>query len=144
MSTDSSTAESAEPSDSTASSAPGWSKRDHAALPAVALGPKASQIQARRQQGRLSHTDKVTSIRSGIRLSTADGAIGFVLRGVGNALYLERAQRRPLGTHLIQSMVFSSSTEFTRWCDAEPLRFDDPNLHQRLRRHGEEFFDGAH
>lgn len=143
MSTDSSSAEVPEPPDSTASSAPGWSKRDHAALPAVALGPKASQIQARRLQGRLSRSEAGTANRTGIRLSTADGAIAFVLRGVGGALYVERTQRRPLGTHLIQSMVFASSTEFTRWCEAEPLRFDDPNLHQRLRRHGEEFFDGA-
>lgn len=143
MSTDSSPVEAAEPPDSTASSAPGWSKRDHAALPAPALGPKASQIQARRLQGRLQRAASATAIRSGIRLSTADGAIAFVLRGVGSALYLERTQRRPLGTHLIQSMVFASSAEFTRWCEAEPLRFDEPQLHQRLRRHGEEFFDGS-
>ncbi|MBY0468386.1 MAG: hypothetical protein K2Q07_05365 [Burkholderiaceae bacterium] len=143
MNTDSSSAEGAEPPDSSGSSAPAWSQRDHAALPAPALGPKASLIQVRRRQGRLTRAGTCTATRSGIQLSTADGAVVFVLRGVGIALYLERTQRRPLGTHLIQSMLFASRCEFTRWCEAEPLRFDEPHLHQRLRRHGEEFFDGS-
>ena len=69
---------------------------------------------------------------------------GLVLKASGSALYVERIQRRPLGTHLVQCMVFASADDFARWCDAEPLRFDDPGLHQRLCRRGREFFGGAH
>jgi hypothetical protein len=138
MSTDPTSSEGPEPADGEAPSTTGWSNRDHAALPALALGPKAAVLQARRQQ-RLG-TRPGAGSEAGVRLSTADAALTFVLRAAGSALYLERTQRRPLGTHLVQSMVFASADEFRRWCDAEPLRFDDPNLHRRLRRHGEEFF----
>lgn len=144
MSTDSSPAEGAEPPDLIGSSPTGWSKRAHAALPAPPLGPKASLIHLRRRQGQLTREKTSSATLSDVRLSTRDGAVAFVLRRAGTALYLERTQRRPLGTHLIQSMVFSDHTEFTRWSEAEPLRFDEPILHQRLRRHGEEFFDGSH
>jgi hypothetical protein len=140
MIADPTSTEGAEPSDDGAPSAPGWSNRDHAALPAPALGPKAAILQARRQQRLATRPGAVSSSEAGVRLSTADAALTFVMRGAGSALYLERTQRRPLGTHLVQSMVFASADEFRRWCDAEPLRFDDPNLHRRLRRHGEEFF----
>ena len=117
-----------------------WSNRDHAALPARALGPKAATLHARRQLHLAVRPDYRAQRRTSTRLSTADAALSYVLQGNGDALYVERTQRRPLGTVLIQSVVFSTQADFARWCDAEPLRFQDPVLHQRLRRHGEEFF----
>ena len=126
----------------TAAPAPsGWSNRDHAALPALPLGPKAAALQTRRRERLATRSLAMLATRSGIRLSTADAAVTFVMRGAGGALYIERTQRRPLGTCQVQSMVFSCVAEFDRWCAAEPTRFEDPNLHQRLRRHGQEFFD---
>ena len=143
MTTDPTSSDGVEPADGGAPWTPAWSNRDHAALPAPALGPKAAVLQARRQQRLATRPGTVSSSEAGVRLSTSDAAVTFLMRGVGSALYLERTQRRPLGTHMVQSMIFDSADEFKRWCDAEPLRFDDPNLHLRLRRHGEEFFGDA-
>lgn len=121
-----------------------WSHRAHAALPARALGPKASLLQSRRQQRNAARPGAHAAAHETAQLTTADAAVTFVLKASGSALYVERIQRRPLGTHVVQCMVFASAEDFARWCDAEPLRFDDPGLHQRLCRRGREFFGGGH
>lgn len=127
---------------------PGWSNRDHAALPARRLGPKALAVHARRLQrsttAGTAAPDPGTANNSGpgVRLTTADAAVSFTLRTLGHELLVERTQRRPLGTHLMQAMLFSALADFLRWCDAEPLRFEEPLLHQHLQRHGEECFGG--
>ncbi len=121
-----------------------WSHRDHAAQPAKALGPKASQLQARRQQSGMARPSAAVEPCKAVQLTTADAAVSFVLKASGSALYVERIQRRPLGTHIVQCMVFAGTDDFARWCDAEPLRFDDPGLHQRLCRRGREIFGGGH
>lgn len=137
---------------------PAWANRDHAARPAPVLGPKASQRQTRRQQRQAqvsasdaSHqahkahkTPQVREMSGTAQLTTADAAVSFLLKASGNALYVERIQRRPLGTHLVQCMVFAGAEDFEHWCEAEPLRFDDPGLHERLCRQGREFFSGHH
>jgi hypothetical protein len=120
-----------------ASAPPGLPRRDHAALPARALGPKASKTNAKRKQRIDVRT--ATDLERW-RVATGDRALSYVVQAVDSGLYVERRQRRPLGADVVQSMVFTSIDEFVRWCDAEPLRFDDPALHDRLRRRGEEFF----
>jgi hypothetical protein len=121
----------------TAEGAPaGLPRRDRAALPAATLGPKATLIHARRRQrGEIASTDAGTR-----RIATDNCSLSYVVQPVGSALYVERRQRRPLGADVLQSMVFTSVDEFQRWCDAEPVRFDDPVLHRQLCRCGEEFF----
>jgi hypothetical protein len=121
-----------------------WSHRDRAAQPARALGPKASLLQSRRQQRDAARAGAHAAAREAVQLTTADAAVTFVLKASGSALYVERIQRRPLGAHVVQCMVFASADDFARWCDADPLRFDDPGLHQRLCRRGREFFGGGH
>jgi hypothetical protein len=123
--------------DTTATAGATWALRVHAAQPARFLGPKASALQLRRQQREL-HRPFADDM-----LVTADAAMSFAVRLCGRVLYVERLQRRPLGVHIVQSMVFDNDTAFSRWCDAEPLRFDDPSLHQRLRRRGQELFGGS-
>lgn len=120
-----------------------WAHRDHAALPAKTLGPKASLLHARRQRCAPEPRIATTDVNAALRLTTSDAAVSFVLKPSGSALYVERIQRRPLGAHIVQCMVFCSADEFSRWCDAEPLRFDDPGLHRRLTRRGQEFFGEA-
>lgn len=128
--------------DATQSASTAWSHRDHAAQPAKALGPKASQLQVRRQQRVAVRPGAGVAPCEALQLTTADAAVTFVLKTSGSALYVERVQRRPIGTHVVQCMVFGNADEFARWCDAEPLRFDDAGLHQRLCRRGREFFGG--
>jgi hypothetical protein len=123
--------------DGSAAASAAWSLRVHAAQPARSLGPKASVLQARRQQRDRQRAS------SGDTLVTADAAMSFQVRLCGDLLYVERLQHRPLGIHLVQGMVFDNDAAFGRWCDAEPLRFDDPSLHRRLRRRGQELLGGS-
>jgi len=134
----------AEATEGAASASATWSHREHAAQPARALGPKASLLQSRRQQRDAVRPGAGTVPREAAQFTTADAGLTIVLRACGSALYVERIQRRPLGTHVVQCMAFGSAEDFARWCDAEPLRFDDPALHQRLCRRGREFFGVGH
>lgn len=119
------------------------SRRDHGIQPARPLGPKAKALQAQRRQRSAARQQADVPPHAGLRLCTADGSLSYLLRGAGRSLFIERTQRRPLGTHMVHAAVFCSREDFRRWCDAEPLRFEEPHLHQRLLRQGEEFFDAA-
>lgn len=124
-----------------------WAPREHAPQPARALGPKAGPRQARRRQREPDTTSPgpcaaAGTARDADRFQTADAAITFVLRASGSALSIERIQRRPIGTHLVQFLVFDSAADLLRWSEAEPLRLDDPGLHQRLVRRALEYFHG--
>jgi hypothetical protein len=35
-------------------------------------------------------------------------------------------------------ITFDTAAAFDRWCESEPIRFDEPALHDRLRREGHE------
>lgn len=105
------------------------------------LGPKAAVVHARRMQRSLSkqaarRTDRDSD--SGSRLASEDNAVEFVLQAGPHGLFVERTQRRPLGAVLTMAMVFSSSDDFNRWCEADPVRFDHPVLYSRLRRQGDD------
>lgn len=71
-----------------------------------------------------------------LRLRTGDGAVVLVLRAVDSGLVIERTQRRPLGTCFVQTLLFTDREAFDRWLDADAMRFDEPALHDRLRREG--------
>jgi len=116
-------------------------RRDRAALPARALGPKATQIHARKQRAKGPAEPTAPARADRWCMATADQALSYVLQADAAGLYVERRQRRPLGADVVQSMVFATLQEFDRWCDADPLRFDEPVLHGGLRRQGERFFD---
>ncbi|WP_144290118.1 hypothetical protein [Ideonella sp. A 288] len=126
------------PAEGTRTPLTGWSGRGHASDVARRLGGHAGATQVTRSQcaTRLPGTPD-----GELRLSTADAALSFAVRAVAGGLYVERVQRRPRGVRQVQSLVFTALDEFTAWCDAEPLRFDDPLLFQRLRRVGQEHFD---
>jgi hypothetical protein len=111
-------------------------------MPAAQLGPKARRLHDRRKQRAERASSAVAEGRAGqCRLATDDRALSYLLRRVDGGLYVERRQRRPLGADVTQSMVFATLAQFSVWCEAEPMRFDDPVLHNRLWRQGEGFFD---
>lgn len=114
-----------------------------AALPVRPLGPKQQVLHARRLARSGTTVSRDATTGAGRHFATEDRSISVLLRGVGRALFVERTQRRPLGTHVVQAIVFDDGAAFERWCDADPLRFDDPGLHQRLLREGREYLDGA-
>jgi len=115
------------------------------------LGPKAAVLHARRQRAAAlrppapRRRDKAEFV-----LASDDGAVAFVLRRTtlprphghetqpAAGLHVERIQRRPLGSQLVQYMRFEVVAAFASWCELDPVRFDYPLLYSRLRRQGDE------
>ena len=105
------------------------------------LQPKATALLTRkRQRHRLNAASSAggSTVRAcgSVELSSEDGAIAYVLRRVSIGLSVARTQRRQLDTHVIQSLVFFTLQEFDRWCASDPVRFEYPILHEKLRRAG--------
>ena len=125
-----------------ASALRGRARRDQGIDSAHPLGPKAAALHVRRR--RLVGTKAASTPKAKDReppdrlLASEDGGVAFVLRPSNAGLYVERTQRRPLDTHIVQSMVFESFEVFLRWCEADPVRFDHPVLYKRLRRDGDD------
>ena len=111
--------------------------------PGRPLGPKAALLHARRSRLKASQpaaTPQSITVTDSVQLCSEDGAVSFVVTPRSDRLFIERTQRRPLGIHLAQSFVFEDLAAFVRWCEADPIRFDHPVLHSRLRRQGDEHF----
>lgn len=113
-------------------------RKDAIDEPVRPLGPKAALLHARRVGRKAATPDPAAGEDAG--LASEDGAVSFVVTGTTGGLYIERTQRRPLGAQLVQAMVFDDTAAFKRWCDADPIRFDYPVLHGRLRRQGDDYF----
>ena len=103
--------------------------------PVRPLGPKAAVLHARRVKRKATASEP-----AGGELVSEDGAVSFVVIAGGAGLCVERTQRRPLGSQLVQAIVFGDVAAFMRWCDADVVRFDYPVLHRRLRNQGHEYF----
>ena len=129
-------------------SSPPFTKRrvDRIDEPARPLGAKRAALQVRRQrdsQPVARAAQSSTGIHPGeMILASADKGIAFSLRGTTVGLLIERTQRQTVGARLVQTMVFSDSTTFERWCASEPIRFDDPVLYDQLRRDCREALGG--
>lgn len=111
--------------------------------PGRPLGPKAALLHARRSRLKVSQpaaAPQSNTVTDSVQLCSEDGAVSFVVTPRSDGLFIERTQRRPLGIHLAQSFVFEDLAAFVRWCEADPIRFDHPVLHGRLRRQGDEHF----
>lgn len=126
------------------SSPPGTRRLDRIDEPARPLGPKRAALQLRRQRnGAPTVATKSQSPSQGtLAFVSQDGLIGFVLRASLNSLVMERTQRQAIGARLVQCMVFGDPGTFDRWCESEPIRFEDPVLYDRLRREGHEALGG--
>lgn len=127
---------------------PPFTKRriDHIDEPARPLGAKRAALQVRRlraSQPVARAAAKKMGIDAGaLTLASKDNSIAFSLRATGVGLLIERTQRQPVGSRLVQTMVFADPTTFERWCASEPIRFDDPVLYDQLRREGHEALCG--
>lgn len=111
--------------------------------PGRPLGPKAALLHARRSRLKASQpaaAPQSNTVTDSVLLCSEDGAVSFYVTPRADGLFIERTQRRPLGIHLAQSFVFEDLAAFVRWCEADPIRFDHPVLHSRLRRQGDEHF----
>jgi hypothetical protein len=106
--------------------------------PARALGAKRAALQARRMNpaARPNRTKNKQLAPSALTLASKDQRVAFTLRGTALGLVIERTQRQIVGTRLIQAMVFTDPSAFDRWCEVEPVRFEDALLYSQLRREG--------
>lgn len=111
------------------------------------LGLKRSHLQARkhRQAALEWHAGllRTTGSNGGCILISADGLTAFAVSPTATGLIMERRHCPSIGTRTSLMMAFESAAEFDRWCDNDPIRFDDPLLGDQLRRKGHEFF-GEH
>ncbi|HBU21181.1 MAG TPA: hypothetical protein DEF32_23150 [Hydrogenophaga sp.] len=106
--------------------------------PARPLGAKRAALQLRRKRPAVTGVrGKVQALRAAeVTLTSQDERVAFTLRPTALGLLVERTQRQPMGTRLIQVMVFADQEVFDRWCEVEPLRFGDALLYSKLRREG--------
>lgn len=71
-----------------------------------------------------------------LTLSSQDETVAFTLRATSLGLVIERTQRQVVGTRLVQVLMFTDQPAFDRWCEFEPIRFEDALLYGHLRREG--------
>ncbi len=113
--------------------------------PARPLGAKRSALQAqRRRQAMASWRTALTRTATGPEgkvFTSADGTLAFALLSTTTGLLVERRHCPASGPRTAQTMVFEDATQFDRWCESEPVRFNDPMLHGQLRREGHEALD---
>lgn len=77
-------------------------------------------------------------------LQSADARLLFEVCAGDAGVFVRRSHllpKEPVAPFAV-SMIFGSVEAFTAWLDDLSLRFDEPLLHRRLRRLGEELFDG--
>lgn len=106
--------------------------------PARPLGAKRAALQLRRLRNGVAR-DAAKPQPSGLErmsLMSKDGSVGFVMRASLNRLLVERTQHQAQGARLVQCMAFGDQGTFDRWCESEPMRFEDAVLYDQLRREG--------
>jgi hypothetical protein len=64
----------------------------------------------------------------------------FFLQRIAGGVYVEREEIPRRGLRTLQSVHFADAASFERWCDGDPVRFQDPLLHVNLKREGDELF----
>jgi len=115
-------------------------------VPARQLGAKRSALQAQR------HRRSIAAWRAGLGrlaaggkghvIASSDGTLAFAVIRTSAGLLVERRHCLPAGPRISQMLVFQDCAGFDRWCAAEPVRFDDPQLHAQLCREGHDALDG--
>lgn len=69
-----------------------------------------------------------------------EGEIRFFLQRVSGGLYVEREEIPRRGLRTQQSIEFDNAEHFRRWCDNDPIRFEHPLLHVKLKRDADDLW----
>jgi len=107
-----------------------------------ALGHKRSALQAQKRRQPVNWPVgllKTNGPRDSLLVST-DGTISFAIRRGISGVFVEKRCCPITGPRSSHLMVFESQSNFDRWCDLEPTRFNEPLLCDKLRRRGHELF----
>ena len=73
-------------------------------------------------------------------VSSDDGSVSFTLARMSSGVLVERVVLCRGTARVVQTVLFTDSKSFQRWCDADTLRFNFPLLHMSLRHDGNELF----
>jgi hypothetical protein len=106
------------------------------------LPPKTVRLISRRRLARNAgpaETLSGKSTASSVELTAEDGSVTYLILRTPRGLSIQRTQRRPLGTQVIQAVVLASMDEFERWLGADAVRFEHPLVYERLIGVGHEF-----
>jgi hypothetical protein len=106
--------------------------------PARPLGKKRAALQTQRvsTSGPTARRRRCSAEPGTSLLGSHDEKVTFLLRSTTFGLLMERTQRQHDGVCLVQTMVFPDTESFDRWCDCEPMRFEDGLLFSKLVREG--------
>lgn len=117
---------------------PGKRRLDPIDEPARPLGAKCAALQLRRQREGAVRTSSVPQPdgTAALILRSKDGLVSFAVRASPDGLLIGRTQRGANGARLLQFMFFADAGTFDRWCESDPMRFDDAVLYDQLRREG--------
>lgn len=74
-------------------------------------------------------------------VATDDGSLTYRLMASRKGLVVERIRHRKKTGRVAVSALFADEQSFGRWCDADPVRFEHPLVHFRLRKEGQELLD---
>jgi hypothetical protein len=106
------------------------------------LPPKTVRLISRRRLARNAGAGESLSAKStagSVELTTEDGSVTYLIVRTPRGLSIQRTQRRPLGTQVIQAVVLASLDEFERWLGADAVRFEHPLVYERLIGVGHDF-----
>lgn len=77
-----------------------------------------------------------------IVLRTQDGTVTYTVTARHSGVLVGRTTTGRTDLQVTQTLFFTSPAAFNQWCEADPMRFEQPQLHQGLRKAGQELFDG--
>jgi hypothetical protein len=75
---------------------------------------------------------------SPVVLLTQDGKVSYALTSTCPGLQVERTTLGRSDLLVSQTLFFSDREAFDRWCDTDPIRFQQPLLHAQLKQRGGE------
>lgn len=76
------------------------------------------------------------SITGSRRVRSADGTLVFTLIPTTRGVAVERVLAHG-GNVVSQVIAFADAESFHRWCDANPMRFENPSIHVEVKRDGD-------
>ena len=84
-----------------------------------------------------TNTNAPPATAQDIIVRSDDGSLCFKLRPTLVGIWVQRDRRhKDRSARLVQSMVFYDAVGFARWCEADSVRFDYPNVFRQVKREG--------
>ena len=110
--------------------------------PARPLGAKRAALQDRRKRSSparsIRNAQGLAGAAANAVVVSADAALIFLIVPMHKGMLVKRTHCQPRGPRIVHTMKFDCTERFDRWCNCEPVRFEDPLLYDQLLRCGHE------